>query len=250
MAGRLGRRLGWAGAAVAVGVGAAVAWYQHEPEPADGRDRFDTPPASPPPPATLVQPPHRTTPVEAAEPTPPAQSARPHERNEPSEAAPSSASSAGSVAETGAASTPGANAARLPDFFTASLATDLPPESLEDGTPQALQARMQAEARDEEWASQVEWQVQNYLALQPHNETFGSPRVQCRRTVCRVISTTSKRAVARADDADWHGLMAGLQYESVSNEFARSAETIVYNHSQPDRVGYVTYFERKPPSSP
>lgn len=138
----------------------------------------------------------------------------------------------------------------LPAFFARALAGGRPPEAgeLAEATPQQLQALMDGEPRDEAWASQVEWQLENYLALQPFNAALGAPSVRCRSSVCRVIATTSKQTMSRTPEADWHELMAGLRYESVSNEFDHSQESIVFNHSRPGLVGYVTYFTRARPS--
>ncbi len=106
---------------------------------------------------------------------------------------------------------------------------------------------MDAEPRDDGWASSVEWQLQNYLALQPSIDAFGTPRVLCRRTVCRVLTITSRKRLDAHPEADWHEMMSRLRYETVSNQLAGSAETVVLNHAHPDEVGFVTYFERTPP---
>lgn len=138
--------------------------------------------------------------------------------------------------------------AHLPRFFTSALGSPpgTTPEDLLKGSPPERQATLEREPRDEAWAARVEWQLENYLALQEFNAELGAPTVECRTTVCRVLATTDKQTLAAEPEADWQEMMSRLRYETVADEFVRTTHTIVYNHSQPERVGFVTYLTRVP----
>lgn len=240
MSARRSQRGWWAAVTVAVLLGTVVAWYRHRPEPAPMAPAATAAPAAE---RSANRGPQSAEPGPAGVAPPSASADAPDARQRPGHDA------AGRPAAPDAAG-PGTRAAGVPEFFAAALANGAPPppEDLRHATPQQLQALMDSEPRDEAWAAQVEWQLENYLALQPHQAAFGNPTVQCRTSVCRVISTTTKRSMSRTPEADWHELMNGLQYETVSNEFAQSQEMIVFNHARPEEVGYVTYFTRAQPA--
>ncbi len=184
---------------------------------------------------------------------------------EPAARAPSSAASPAAAAKADVRSRYESSGERPPSSGTAPPRPTSLPRFFENGlknpaalgagsagelTPQALQARMDHETRDDTWASSVEWQLGNYLALQPAADVFGTPRVLCRRTVCRVLAIANKKTLDAHPEADWHEMMSRLGYESVSNQFSGSAETVVLNHAHPDQVGFVTYFERAGAAGP
>lgn len=219
---------------VAIGVGIAVAWYQRsrdstpvpEPPPPSADTRF-TPRAPAPSSRTGSQPDHPSTGTAAA--------------GDVTGDAPTAAASEPSDVD------PSPEPAPLPEFLAGGLG---PPQRAPDGTlvegsAHDLQLRLDQEPRDTEWAEQVEWELENYLGLQPFTERLENLNVLCRTTVCRVTAVTDRAALPDSPEDGWQGMMSRLRYERVSQEFDHSAEVVVFKASAPDRVGFVTYFERR-----
>lgn len=137
--------------------------------------------------------------------------------------------------------------APLPEFLADGLGPPPrePDGSLTEGSAHELQERLDGESRDAQWADRVEWELENYLGLQPFTERLENLDVLCRTSVCRVTAITNRAALPDAPEDGWQGMMARLGYERVSQEFDHSADVVVFKASAPDRVGFVTYFERR-----
>lgn len=222
--------------AAAVVLGAVLASWQSRPDPnpnaPDQRVSDAAPPAGPAPPQPAAA---GTVGGRAAEPAAGTSAAPP--TNTPTDAARPAA-----VAGDGKP-----RPAPLPAFFDNAFGPPVRDAAgeLVKGTPHELQARLAQERRDDAWADKVEWQLENFLALQPLTERVGNPAVLCRATVCRVVATADRSALpAAASEEGWQEMMAALRYESVSNEFSDTTDLIVFNASEPERIGFVTYFER------
>src|SRR5690606_12029682 len=190
---------------VAIGVGIVVAWYQRSPDPAPVPEpaapaadtRFG--PSPPAPSARTDRPPdgQSTDHVATGDAT----------GDAPAAAAPESSDA-----------DPAAEPAPLPEFLAGGLG---PPQrephgSLVKGSAHDLQLRLDQEPRDVEWAEQVEWELENYLVLQPFTERLEDLQVLCRTTVCRVTAVTDRAALPDAPEDGWQGMMARLRYERVS----------------------------------
>jgi hypothetical protein len=89
-----------------------------------------------------------------------------------------------------------------------------------------LNDRLKAEARDEPWASDMETQMQDYLARRPGPNSIGSVLVECRKTLCRVVSVVSLTVYLAVPGTDLQAALADLPNESLGRELESSHVTV------------------------
>lgn len=135
-------------------------------------------------------------------------------------------------------------AVALPENSSTTGAT--PPE----GSPDQFNQLMNSESRDEYWAANAETRLEDYLARQPNADKLQPPDVECRATVCRILTAADTATLQLTPNADLSHAMSGFRFESESKEFDASAELMVINPKFPDKVGFALFLHRAQPADP
>ena len=91
-----------------------------------------------------------------------------------------------------------------------------------------LNDQLKAESRDEAWASDMETQLQDYLARRPAPNAIGSVLVECRMTLCRLVSVVSLTVYEAVPYTDLQAALNELRNESLGREleFATTAVSV------------------------
>lgn len=166
-------------------------------------------------------------------PEPPAESAG--ARAVPSQSAPPDAKSTGGIAATAD------EESDLADPGNADVLEGLLP------SPSELQARIQAEPRDEAWAPYAERELHDYLARQPFIHLYESVEVACRATLCRISAIADPALVKATPGAEFQVMMSNLRHESVWREFSGTYDMFTSNNQSPGRAGFMTFLMRARP---
>ena len=112
-------------------------------------------------------------------------------------------------------------------------------ESLEQ-----LHERMKSEARDEAWASSVEREVGDFLARQPAPNALGSTSVECRKSVCRVLSIVDDHVLAAAPMTDLQEAISRLPDEALGREVVSKGVMVSGNPQRPGQTIEAAYLRR------
>ena len=131
--------------------------------------------------------------------------------------------------------------------------SDLPqrtdsPDKARIPTPNQLATRWNAETRDESWATPLEIALGDYLARQPHPNALGSPTVECRATLCRVVTSVDATVFQAAPNADLQAAMGNMQHESLGRELVSVVEGISISPEHPGQLTLSAYLQRIEPA--
>lgn len=114
-----------------------------------------------------------------------------------------------------------------------------------------LRDKMKSEARDEAWASSMERELGDYLARRPVPNALGSTSVECRATVCRILSVVDDQVFAAVPMTDLQAAMASLPDESLGREVVSTGLVIAGDSKQPGQMIEAAFLRRanKPSNS-
>ena len=112
-----------------------------------------------------------------------------------------------------------------------------------------LADKMKTEARDDAWASNMENELRDYLARRPVPDALGSTSVDCRTTVCRILSVVSDEVLAAAPMTDLQAALAALRDESLGRELVVPSFAMMVDPKQPGRLIEVAFLRRADKSS-
>ena len=147
-------------------------------------------------------------------------------------ARPADPGAAESVADAGGAPAPGpvttASLGAVPPNTDDAYLRSIFDEWSESPSIGQLNDRLKAEARHEAWASDMETQLQDYLARRPAPNAIGSILVECRMTLCRVVSVVSLTVYEAVPYTDLQAALNDLRNESLGREreFATTAVSV------------------------
>jgi hypothetical protein len=120
-----------------------------------------------------------------------------------------------------------------------------------DRTGEDWGKQFMAETRDESWASVAENALSDYLARQPYPDALGSPDIECRETLCSIITIVDAAVHQAAPSADLQGAMSNLQYDSLGREFVPLSVALQTNEQLPDQIIMMAIVRRvKPADAP
>lgn len=114
-----------------------------------------------------------------------------------------------------------------------------------------LRDKMKSEARDEAWASSMERELGDYLARRPVPNALGSTSVECRATVCRILSVVDDQVFAAVPMTDLQAAMASLPDESLGREVVSTGLVMAGDSKQPGQMIEAAFLRRanKPSNS-
>ncbi len=111
-------------------------------------------------------------------------------------------------------------------------------------TPEQVETKWRAETRDESWAATVEMALDDYLARQPHPNALGLPSIECRVTLCRVVTSVDIAVFQATPNADLQVAMGGIQHESLGRELVSVVEGMSVSAERPDQITMSAYLQR------
>lgn len=112
-----------------------------------------------------------------------------------------------------------------------------------------LRDKMKAEARDDVWASNMETKLTDYLARRPIPNALGSVSVQCRMTICRVISVANDQVHAAVPYTDLQAAIMDLLDDSLGRELAYLTTSVGVLPNNSTQVIQVSFLRRADVSS-
>jgi hypothetical protein len=107
-----------------------------------------------------------------------------------------------------------------------------------------LNDRLKGEARDEPWASDMETQLQDYLARRPAPNAIGSVLVECRKTLCRLVSVVSSTVFEATPYTDLQAALNALPNESLGRELEFGHTAVSVDPKLPDQIMEVAMLHR------
>ena len=116
-------------------------------------------------------------------------------------------------------------------------------------TAEQLSDRMRAEARDEAWASYMENALRDYLARQPYPNALGSPSVECRMTLCRILTAVDDVILVAMPNTDLQAAMYALQQESLGGEVVIGSVEMMVDLKHSGRTIEAAFVRRSKQSS-
>ncbi len=113
-------------------------------------------------------------------------------------------------------------------------------------SPGEMEQMLETETPDSSWSAQTETQLQDYLARQINLRALGSTSVECRATICRVMSVVDNHVFESAPNSDLQTAIGRMRQESLWREFleADMVMTVAGDPENPGRVYEVAYFRR------
>lgn len=111
-------------------------------------------------------------------------------------------------------------------------------------TLEQMSDKFQAEARDDNWAANMENQLGDYLARFPAPNALGSTTVICRMTVCRITSVVSNEVVSAVPMTDLQFAMFKIPHESLGREVTMAAVTVMGDPKNPTQTVEAAYLRR------
>lgn len=118
-------------------------------------------------------------------------------------------------------------------------------------TIEQLHDRMKSEARDDAWAFAMERELGDYLARRPVPNALGSTSVECRATVCRIVSVVSDQVFAAVPMTDLQAAVGSLPDESLGRELVVTGVAMTADSKHPGEGIEVAFLRRadKPSNS-
>lgn len=104
--------------------------------------------------------------------------------------------------------------------------------------------KMRTEARDDAWASNMENELRDYLARRPVPNGLGSVSVECRTTVCRVLSVVSDEIVWAVPMTDLQAAMGHLPDESLGRELVVLNIAVIADSKHPGQMIEAAFLRR------
>ncbi|HEY7642388.1 MAG TPA: hypothetical protein VH814_21825 [Steroidobacteraceae bacterium] len=114
-----------------------------------------------------------------------------------------------------------------------------------------LRDKMKSEARDEAWASGMERDLGDYLARRPVPNALGSTSVECRATVCRILSVVDDQVFAAVPMSDLQAAVAGLPDDSLGGDVVSAGLVMTGDPKHPGQMIEAAFLRRadKPSNS-
>jgi hypothetical protein len=114
-----------------------------------------------------------------------------------------------------------------------------------------LNEQMETEARDDAWAPNMENELRDYLARRPVPNALGSTSVECRTTVCRVLSVVNDDILAAVPRTDLQAAVSSLSDESLGREVVVIGVAVMNDSNQPGQGIEAAFLRRadKPSNS-
>ena len=119
-----------------------------------------------------------------------------------------------------------------------------------DETRDALGKKFMAEIRDESWAPVAENALSAYLARQPYPEALGSPDIECRATLCSIVTIVDAAVHQAAPSADLQAAMSNMQYDSLGREFVPLTVGLEVDDDLPDQIVMMAIVQSVEPGDP
>lgn len=118
-------------------------------------------------------------------------------------------------------------------------------------TIEQLRDKMKSEARDDAWASSMERELGDYLARRPVPNALGSTSVECRATVCRIVSVVSDQVLAAVPMTDLQAALWSLPDESLGHEVVVTGVAMTADSKHPGQGIEAAFLRRtnKPSNS-
>ena len=118
-------------------------------------------------------------------------------------------------------------------------------------TMEQLGEKMKSEARDDAWAPNMENELRDFLARRPVPNALGTTSVQCRSTVCRIVSTVNFEVVTAMPRTDLQAAVGHLRDESLGREVVVISVAMAADSKQPGQSIEVVFLRRadKPSNS-
>ena len=107
-----------------------------------------------------------------------------------------------------------------------------------------LNDRLKAEARDDSWASDMETQLRDYLARRPAPNAIGSVLIECRMTLCRLVSVVSTTVFEAVPYTDLQAALNDLPNESLGRELVFSTTAVSVDPTEPSQTMEVAFLRR------
>ncbi|HKR37766.1 MAG TPA: hypothetical protein VJT10_23180 [Steroidobacteraceae bacterium] len=112
-----------------------------------------------------------------------------------------------------------------------------------------LSDKMKSEARDDAWAPNMENELRDFLARRPVPNALGTTSVECRSTVCRIVSVVNDQVNAAMPGTDLQGALASLPHESLGREVVFISLAMGADSKRPDQLIEVAFLRRADKSS-
>ena len=111
-------------------------------------------------------------------------------------------------------------------------------------TMEQLGDKMKSEPRDDAWAPNMENALRDFLARRPVPNALGTTTVECRSTVCRIVSVVNFQVVAAMPGTDLQAAVAHLPDESLGREVAVISVAMAADSKQPNQSIEVVFLRR------
>jgi hypothetical protein len=114
-----------------------------------------------------------------------------------------------------------------------------------------LDDKMKSEARDDAWAPNMENELRDFLARRPVPNALGSTSVECRSTVCRILSVVNADVLAAVPLTDLQAAVRDLPDESLGRELVVITVAMTADSKQPGQSIQLVFLRRadKPSNS-
>jgi hypothetical protein len=111
-------------------------------------------------------------------------------------------------------------------------------------TIEQLRDKMKSEARDDAWASSMERELGDYLARRPVPNALGSTSVECRATLCRIVSVVSDQVFAAVPMTDLQAALGSLPDESLGREVVVTGVAVIADSKHPGQMIEAAFLRR------
>jgi hypothetical protein len=113
-----------------------------------------------------------------------------------------------------------------------------------------LNKRLKSEARDEPWASDMETQLRDYLARRPAPNAIGSVSIECRKTLCRLVSVVSSTVFEAVPFTDMQAALNDLSNESLGRELVFSNTAVSVDPAESSQTMEIAFLRSADPAPP
>ena len=90
----------------------------------------------------------------------------------------------------------------------------------------------------------MEAALSDYIARQPQANKLHPPSVDCRATVCRILTTVDVAVLNASRGATLDQTMGSLELESLGKELESASSMVTTSAEYPDKIGYVYFLRR------
>lgn len=107
-----------------------------------------------------------------------------------------------------------------------------------------LHSRFSDESRDDSWADYVEGQVKYYFARQRQLDNYMTVAVQCRQTMCEILSVNKSPFNTSVDVDRWQDIVIAMKREPWYTTAKIQEPAVEFGSSGDGRVAILTYLIR------